>query len=311
MAFFAVIGASGQTGTAVVRAVLSRTGACRVVGRDVEKLKRVFASTPGVECYQWVPADAQSLNAALTGIDTVIYLVSVPYNRFNLHPVYMDLTVQAAIRAGVRRMVLLSPVYSYGVPQTPIVTESHPRLPSTVKGKFRKAQEDVVLTAHARGQIEGTVVHVADFFGPNCPLSTVNDVFVAAKAGRRANILGPINTPHQFAFVPDVGEVLVRVALEQRSYGRSWNFAGSGTISQEILGKEAFRQAGSRPRFFPIGKTMLRTMGFVDPVMRELVEMRYLQQTPVILGDDELRGLIGDFNVTPYDEAVRQTLVAC
>lgn len=311
MASFAVVGASGQTGPSVVRSVLKHTGHCRAIGRDVEKLKRVFSSDAGVDFRDWDPANIQSLESALAGIDTIVYLVSVPYNQFGLHPSYMSLTVEAAIRAGVSRVLLLSPVYSYGVPQTPVVTESHPHNPTTVKGTFRKAQEDVVLVAHATGRIQGTIVHVSDFFGPSCPLSTVNDVFVAAAAGRRANVLAPINTPHQFAFVPDIGDVIVRVALEPRSYGKAWNFAGSGTISQEILAREAFRQAGSRARFFPVGKAMLRALGLFDPMMRELVEMTYLHQTPVIMADHALRELIGDVSVTPYDEAVSQTLAAC
>jgi len=43
-------------------------------------------------------------------------------------------------------------------------------------------------------------------------------------------------------------------------------------------------------------------------VLRELVEMHYLQTSPVILDDSRLKALLGDLAKTPYKEGIRQTL---
>ncbi len=306
----AVLGASGQSGRAIVRELIERYGGCRAVGRTLETLRRHFADEPRVELRTWNPELPATIAPALEGADTVIYLVAVPYNRFALHPLYMQRTLDAIRACGVARILLISPVYSYGRPQRPFVAEDHPREPHTRKGRFRKIQEDLVLDAHANGFVQGAILRVPDFFGPGAPLSIVNDVFLAATQGRRANLLGPIETPHQFCYVPDLGRLVARLIAQPRAYGRAWNFAGSGTVSQKILGDEAFRRAGTKPRYFALGSAALATIGLFNPIMRELIEMSYLHTAPVLLDDRDLRRLLDGFSATDYVTAIDRTLAA-
>ena len=42
--------------------------------------------------------------------------------------------------------------------------------------------------------------------------------------------------------------------------------------------------------------------------MRELVEMAYLQQTPVLMDDGDLRKLLPNLKKTSYDEGISQIL---
>ncbi len=56
--------------------------------------------------------------AAADGIDTIVYLVGVDYDKFELHPDLMRRTIEGAVAAGVRRIVLLGTVYPYGAPRT-------------------------------------------------------------------------------------------------------------------------------------------------------------------------------------------------
>lgn len=48
--------------------------------------------------------------------------------------------------------------------------------------------------------------------------------FVAAKKGGRAQLVGPIDTPHQFVFVPDVGPIVCRLLATDGAWGHVWNF---------------------------------------------------------------------------------------
>ena len=94
--------------------------------------------------------DLRSASAAARGVDTIIYAVGLPYPSHHLHPALMRTTVDAASAMKVQRLVLVSSVYAYGVPRAPRVAETHPRMPETRKGQYRKEQEDIVLEAHAR-----------------------------------------------------------------------------------------------------------------------------------------------------------------
>jgi hypothetical protein len=49
-------------------------------------------------------------------------------------------------------------------------------------------------------------------------------------------------------------------------------------------------------------------MGWFNPLYRELVEMVYLQETPVILDDRKLLARFPETKKTSYDEGIRRTL---
>jgi nucleoside-diphosphate-sugar epimerase len=280
------------------------------VGRSRKTLEAEFGHDPLAEIVTWNPEDPGSVRAAASGIDTIVYLIGVPYNNFQLHPVLMRKTLDGAIAERVAKMVLIGTVYPYGRPRTERVSESHPREPHTFKGKMRKEQEDILLASHAAGSIQATILKLPDFYGPNVKNSFMYQAFQAAVTGRRAQLIGPIDTPHEFIYVPDVGPVVLSLANEPRAFGQAWNLAGVGTITQREFVTRIFREAGRKLKFFVAGKTLLRLMGLFNPIMRELVEMHYLQTTPVILDDTALRGLLGPVHKTTYEEGIRQTLAA-
>jgi nucleoside-diphosphate-sugar epimerase len=308
MSTFALFGASGSTGASIASALEAAGERYRVVGRNRASLEAEFGQRPHAEIRVWNPDDPASVQAAATGIDTIFYLVGVPYNQFELHPKLMRATLDGAIAAGARRIVLLATIYSYGHPQAATVDEAHSRNPDTYKGKMRKEQEDLVLAAHAAGRIEATILRVPDFYGNDPKKSLVGDIFVAAVKNRRANVIGPIDRPHQYVFVDDIGPVALALAREDRAYGKAWNFAGSGTITQREFANKVFAQVGRKPQLMVANAIILRLMGLFDPIMRELVEMNYLQSDPVLLDDSALRALLPGVQVTSYNDGIARTI---
>jgi nucleoside-diphosphate-sugar epimerase len=303
-----LVGGAGAVGQSVSQALVARGKSFRVIGRSASGLEASFGRTPGAERATWNPEDPASVRAAVRGLDTLVYLVGVPYDRFDQHPVVMRQTLAGAIAEGVRRMVLVQNVYPYGIPRMTPVTESHAREPHTYKGRMRKAQEDLLLEADAAGRIRGTILRLPDFYGPDIEKSILHDAFVAAMAGRTANLIGPIDTPHEFIYVPDVGPVLLDLADRPEAYGRWWHLGGPGTITQREFVAKVFAAAGKRPKLRVAGKTTLRVMGLFNPIMRELVEMSYLHTTPVVLDDSSLQKLLGPVKKTFYDEGIQKTL---
>jgi nucleoside-diphosphate-sugar epimerase len=305
-----LVGAAGATGQSVGQALVKRGKTFRVIGRSAGPLEASFKGMPGVERTTWNPEDPASVRAAVRGLDTLIYLVGVPYHQFAQHPVVMRQTLAGAVAEGVQRMALVGTVYPYGLPRSERVAEDHPREPHTFKGRMRKAQEDLLLEADSAGKIRGTILRLPDFYGPGIEKSFLHDVFVAAVTGRTANMIGPIDTPHEFVFVPDVGSVLLDLADRPEAYGRWWNLAGPGTITQREFATKVFAAVGRPTKVRVAGKTTLRLMGLFNPLMREMVEMQYLQTTPVILDDSALQRLLGPVKKTSYDEGIQKTLEA-
>jgi nucleoside-diphosphate-sugar epimerase len=281
------------------------------VGRDHKRLASTFGIDRLAEVVAWNADDAASVRAAAQGVDTLIYLIGVPYDHFELHPIIVKQTLDGAIAAGVKRFVLIGTVYPYGMPTTPRVAETHPRNPTTFKGKMRKEQEDILLRAHADGKIQGSILRLPDFYGPEAgEASLLHLLFKAAATGGTADLIGPIDTPHEFVFVADAGPLVLDLAAKPEAYGRWWNFAGSGVTTQREIADQVFAMAGRKPKLRVVGKTGLRVLGLFKPVMRELVEMHYLQTSPVLLDDGALVRLLGTVHRTPYSEGLRITFEA-
>ena len=310
MSKVALFGAAGVIGQSIASALSAKGQPYRVVGRSEGSLRNAFGHDPLAEVVSWNPDSAGSVHAASSGIETLIYLVGVNYWQFELHPQLMQKTLDGAIAAGVKQIVLITTVYPYGRAQSTRVREDHPRSPHTFKGRMRKAQEDLLMQAAVSGRIKATVLRLPDFYGPGVEASLIHGAANAAVNGGTADMIGPIDRPHEFVFVPDVGPVVVKLLNTPAAYGKIWNFAGAGTTSQSELVAEMERQVGHTIKRRVAGKTMLRLVGLFKPFMREMVEMHYLLTDPIIMDDTALQQLIGPIHKTSYAEGVRQTLAA-
>ncbi len=246
----------------------------------------------------------------MRGADAIVYLVGVPYNHFELHPVVMRQALDAAIAEGVGQMLLVGTVYPYGRPQQTPAREDHPREPHTFKGKMRKQQEDLLLEADAAGKIRGTVLRLPDFYGLRLKNSLLDSLFNAAATGGTANLIAPIDRPHQFVFVPDVGPVVLDLLRQPDAHGRWWHLAGEGTPSFQEIATMVGEMAGKPVKIRAVGTGMLRVLGLFQPILRELVEMNYLLTDPFIMDDSALTALLGGVKKTPLREGLRQSLDA-
>jgi nucleoside-diphosphate-sugar epimerase len=310
MSKVALFGAAGVIGQSIAAALSGQGRPYRVVGRTEATLRKTFGADPLAEIVTWNPDAPDSVRAAATGVETLIYMVGVNYWQFELHPELMRKTLTGAIAAGVRNIVLIGTVYPYGMASANPVSETHPRRPQTFKGRMRKAQEDLLMQAHADGRIHASVLRLPDFYGPGVAASLLHRAAQAAVHGGTADMVGPIDRPHEFVFVPDVGPVVARLVGTPAAFGRIWNLAGAGVTTQRQMVAEMERQTGTKINVRVAGKTMLRLIGLFDPFMREMVEMHYLLTDPLIMDDSALGQLIGPIRKTPYAQGIRQTLAA-
>lgn len=308
---YALLGATGAVGKALAAKLAERSQPFRVVGRSEERLRQDFrVYEPLVEYCTANLGDATAAARAAAGVDTIFYTVGVPYPQFEQHPKLTRVALEAAAAARVRHFVHLSTVYPYGVPQQEFVGESHPRDPKAFKGRMRKEQEDLVLAADNPNGIRTTILRPPDFYGPDSELSYVRAIFDAALKGGTANVIGPIDTPHEFIFVPDLAETLIALSEKEEAYGKAWNVAGPELTTTRHFAEQVFGAVHQKPRLRVAGKFMLRVLGLFNPFVREVIEMHYLWTTPVKLDDTRLRQLLPNLHKTPYAEGICTTIDA-
>jgi nucleoside-diphosphate-sugar epimerase len=304
----AIFGAAGAIGRALAPELAGRGIPFRAVGRRRQALADAFGGLEGAEIADADLFDPQQAERAAQGVDAIVYAVGVPYTEFDQHPVLMRITLEAAAQAGVARLLLVTGIYTYGVPRTSRVAETHPREPDSHKGKCRREQEDMVTEAHERGALRTMVVRLPDFYGPYTGRSLAGRIFRSALEGKTANWVGPASTPHEFIFVPDTAPVLAELAGREDCYGEAWNLGGVEAIAGIDFMTRVYRAAGRDPDYRSVGRTMLKMAGAVNPMLKELVEMLYLEETPVILDDRKLAAKLGGLRKTSYDDGIRYTL---
>ncbi|MFG1477478.1 NAD-dependent epimerase/dehydratase family protein [Xanthobacter sp. V4C-4] len=299
----ALLGGTGPVGASIGAALTA-------AGQPFAVVSRAAGAAPGPARRTWDPGDLASVRAAVRGIDTLVYMVGVPYDAFHLHPRLMRTTLEAAQAEGVRRLLLIGTAYPFGRPHTPRVSESHPRTPHTFKGRMRKEQEDLVMEAGASGRIATSILRLPDFYGPGISRSYLADIFAAAATGRRAKVIGPIDTPHEFVFVPDVGPTVLKLLERPDAFGPAFNLGGAGTITVREVAEQAFMLVRRNPRLLVANRLLLRLAGLFDPVLRETVEMHYLMTDPVIFDDSALAAVIGPLAKTPYAQGIARCMDA-
>ncbi|MBV8585706.1 MAG: epimerase, partial [Verrucomicrobia bacterium] len=140
--------------------------------------------------------------------------------------------------------------------------------------------------------------------------SYLASLFDAAVHNKTAQLIGPLNIPHEYVYIPDAAQTLLRLAQEDGAYGRSWHLAGAGRITQAELIKLVESIVGRPIKKLVIGKRGLQLLGLFNPLLREVAEMHYLQTHPLFLNDTALTRLLGPINKTSYADGVRASLAA-
>jgi nucleoside-diphosphate-sugar epimerase len=151
-------------------------------------------------------------------------------------------------------------------------------------------------------------VRAGDFFGAGRG-SWFDLVIVKELASNRITYPGPLNVIHEWAYVPDLAATLVKVAAirDRLEPFETFGFSGHAVTGQEL--KIALEKAtGFELTVKPIWWPMMRAVGLVMPLARELAEISYLWQRPHRISGNKLRAAIGDIPHTPFAKAIRNAL---
>ncbi|RRA47731.1 NAD-dependent epimerase/dehydratase family protein [Acidipila sp. EB88] len=308
----ALLGANGAIGRTLGPLLSARGTPYRVVGRSLLALQVRFHEDPLCEHYQWDPEDDASLAEACSGANTVVYLVGIALWKFKDHLPLMDRVLRASRAAGVQRFLLVSSNWSYSEASATKITEQHPRRPTTDKGEIRREQEDRVLRAHEPGVFATGVLRMADLYGPKVEASHLWSVFQAARKGTEAQVLGPVDTAHEFVFVPDAAATILQLLAQDAAWrgatAEAWNLAGPSVTTIRGMTEAIFETERKPAKYNVPGALMMRVVRAMNPYIRELSEMQYLLREAWLLDDAKLSALLGGLPKTGYAEGIRQTL---
>ncbi len=301
-----VLGGAGRLGRAAAQAFKS-------AGWQVASLVRgssARGAAPGTEIIEVDARDAESVIAATSGADVVLHALNVPYSDWGRLALPLAGTAIAAARESGATLVFPGNLYNYGAGMPAWIDETTSMHPTSRKGSIRVAIETRMREA-AEGGLRTIVLRAGDYFGGDGPGSWLDRIIVKEIAAGRLTYPGPLDTIHEWAYLPDVAQALVQL-VEQRE--RLAPFATLGFAGHAVTGR-AFVTAISRAcrRDFKIDFVpwrLLKMMGVVVPVFRELADISYLWSTPHAIDGARLAEIIGDIPRTPLDAAITAALAA-
>lgn len=304
-----VLGATGGIGGAVAEKLVAGGYTVRAMHRDA---RGMAAKKPR---FTWVQGDAMNRDdvmRAARGASLIVHAVNPPgYRNWGQLVLPMIENTIAAAEASGARILMPGTVYNYGPGVLEHIVEDSPQAPVTVKGGIRVQLEQRLQAAAGRGT-QVILVRAGDFFGPGAGNTWFAQGVVKPGKPVRA-IVNPADrgVGHQWAYLPDVAETMVRLldrAGELPCFA-CFHMEGFWDHDGEQLAN-AIRRVTGQPRLktkrFPWPLAWL-LQPFV-PVFRELMEMRYLWRFPARMDNGKLVAFLGEEPRTPIDEAVRETL---
>lgn len=309
-----VLGATGGIGAAITHATEARPDLrVRAVNRGGDAT--VAPTTERVAADIETPAGAR---AALGGIEAdddhdhvVVFAVQPPYHdwgngRFER---LLDNVLAASTAVGAK-LVFVDNLYAFDGAAGPI-TETSPRATNR-KAVLREALAQRALAAHDRGDLRVTIGCFSDYFGPGEGADSTLSITMLdpALAGGRMRAIYDLDVPHVFAYLPDMAELFLTLALDERADGRRWVLPHGPATTQREVQRLIAEAAGVTPRHGVYGPVMMWLGGRFDRDIREVVAIRRQWQHPWEVDGSAFTATFGEHPSTALDAAITTTVTA-
>jgi nucleoside-diphosphate-sugar epimerase len=301
-----VIFGTGALGLATHDALRRRGETVRLVNRS--------GHAPVPEDVDVVGGDARDpafTTAVAQGASVVYQTLNPPYDQWTAQFPALQAGVLAAAEATSARLVSMENVYMYGRPAGHRLTEDRAHDAHTTKGQLRSRMSRQLLAAHHAGRVQVAIGRASDYFGPRGGAqSNLGDrVFPAALAGKTATVLGDLDQPHTYTYIPDIGEGLAVLGEHPDAPGQVWHLPNDpDTRTTRQLVDIVYRHAGQpRTRVRAVPALILHALALANPTVRELLEMQYQFAEPFIVDSSKITGKL-DVQATPIDQALAATL---
>jgi len=299
-----VLGATGGIGYALVRELVERGVEVVAFSRGKERLHALYQNESKVSIFSGDALVEKDVIEAADGVDVIFHAVSFPYQEWkDKHPLCIEIIVRAA-EMHQTKIALVDNIYAYGRQSKIEVIEDTKKEPQTKKGKIRLAMENRL----KRSNVPCLIVHMPDLYGPNAENTLLYETLKSVVLNKSANFVGDIKVAREYIFTLDGAKAMVELALREDTYNQNWNIPSAHPITGEEIIEILRKEVGYKKSIRTVSKTMIRFIGLFQPFMREMVEMMYLTEDPVILSGNKYEVKIGPIPHTPYKKGIKETL---
>lgn len=294
MAGLTVVFGYGTVGSLVARTLLARGDAVRIAQR-----RKPEPMPAGAEFAACDILDPAAVRAALAGATQVLLSVGFTYDSRiwrEAWPRTMTNIVEGCAATGAR-IVFIDNLYQLG-PQRGPRTET---MPLTDKGRKPAILAEVTrIWMAARTRVRVAALRCTDFYGPGVTVSHLGaTAFGELAKGKPALLLAPPDTPHDFAYVPDIARAAVTLLdAPDDAFGEVWNMPCAPTRTpREILELGA---GGARVKIRAIPLWTLPLLGLFARFMKEVADVGFTWDRPYVVDAGKFKRRFWS-DVTPFE----------
>jgi nucleoside-diphosphate-sugar epimerase len=244
--------------------------------------------------------DAAAAARAVEGAAQVVLAVAFPYDARVWRTAWPRAmaNVLAACAASGARLIFIDNLYQLG-------PQNEPRREDMALSDVGEKPAILALVTRmwleARSQVRVAALRCPDFYGPGVGHSHLGAFALGELAkGRAAQLLVPPDTPHDFAYVPDIARaVVVLLDAPDDAFGRSWNMPCAPTRSPRDLLKIGAAALSQRLRIWAVPLWLMRPLGSVYRMAHEVADVGFTWDRPYHVDAGAFTRRFG-FAATPF-----------
>jgi nucleoside-diphosphate-sugar epimerase len=298
-----ILGINGRIGQFAAKAFIDEGWRVTGFGRENR------APFDGFEFRQGDGFKLEDVARAVEGADVVVHALNLPYDKWAKDAERLNRVVIEALKGSQKTMIFAANIYNYLASDHQLSSTLRQK-PQTAKGAIRYRMEEDLKRAAREGNFQFLSVRAGDYFGPEA-VGSWFDLGLATHI-KKSKLSLPCDgvTKHSWAYLPDVGRVFERIADKRNELDQLENFHFSGHfVTGNELAAAVQKVVPSKLKISRIPWWLFSVLGLFQPIMREILEMRYLWQNPHQLIDDRLDAILGENFGTPFERAIAETVL--
>ena len=286
----------GAVGRAVTHMLLARGDAVRVVQRT-----RPADLAEGAAFTSCDILDPAAVRVAVAGASQVVLAVGFAYDSRvwkTAWPRTMTNVLESCAATGAR-IVFIDNLYQLGPQDEPRRED----MPLTDRGDKPAILSEVTrIWLAAADRVRVAALRCPDFYGPGVPVSHLGaSAFGELARGKPAMLLAPPDTPHDFAYVPDIARAAVTLLdASDEAFGQVWNMPCAPTCTPRQILKLGSEAIGVPLKVRAVPLRLLPLFGLFSRFMKEVADVGFTWDRPYKVDGGKFARAF-DFATTPFE----------
>ncbi len=303
-----VLGAGGVIARELAKALKDYTKEIRLVSRNPQKVNE---SDETLSADLLNPAD---VSKAVKDSEIVYLTVGFPYSLkiwSDAWPKVMQ-NVITACEENDCKLVFFDNIYMYDAGHLNGMDEKTPLNPPSKKGKIRADIAAMLMDEVEKGNLTALIARAADFYGPGIKKVSIltEMVFNPLSQGKKAIWQCSPVYKHSFTYTPDAGKATALLGNTPDTFNQVWHLP---TADNPPTGKEWIEKVAAafkvKPQYRILSKTMIKTLGFFIPIMKEMGEMLYQYDRDYIFNSAKFENRFA-FKATSYEDGIKEIIAS-